>query len=268
MKFRTMLLASAAVMFATSASAADITAKFFTPAQGGILSDTSIQSTRFKADLGGDFGEAVAKNLLASEEVTFGVTDNVAIYGGITNAFSYDKDAEYNNDHNFAYEIGAKYTTSYNKFLGQVAFEYNTYDPRSWWGKSAEGRRYETNRWAKILAGEVSFGYEFDCGLTPYTTFAMDGTIDKSSREQNYSWFLGAHKMLDKVSVDGGFRYDFNGENSDNGKDDAWYVQAEANYFVKENITVGIFGDYYLGGKGHHDIDYGYTTGINAKVLF
>ena len=36
MKFRTMLLASAAVMFATSASAADITNPFFLPMQGKV----------------------------------------------------------------------------------------------------------------------------------------------------------------------------------------------------------------------------------------
>ena len=262
MKFRTMLLASAAVMFASSASAADITAKFFTPAQGGILSNTTVQTSRVKTNDGID--EGISKDLKASEKVTYGVTDSFAVFGAIANTFAWDKDKEYNNDHNFDYTVGAQYTTSYDKFLGQVSVAYNTYDPRSWYGKGAEGvpGGYETNRWAKALRGEVALGYVFDCGLTPYTTFAVDGTIDREDRGQEYSWFLGAHKMLEKVSVDGGFRYDFSPEN------EKWYIQAEANYFVKENVTIGVFGDYYLGGKGHHDVDYGHTVGLNAKVLF
>ena len=267
MKFRTMLLASAAVMFATSASAADITAKFFTPAQGGILSDTSIESSRTKLDLGEAFGgEEVFKSLVASEEVTYGVTDNFAVFGSIANAFNVDKD--YNNNHNFAYEIGGKYTTSYDKFLGQVSFAYNTWDPRSWYGKGAEGvpGGYETNRWAKSLSAEVAAGYAFDCGLTPYTSFSIDGDIDRADRDQTYSWFIGAHKMFDKVSVDAGVRYDFG--NEEGYKAEQWHAEAEANYFIKENLTVGIFGDYYLGGTWHHDVDYDYTAGINAKVLF
>ena len=44
--------------------------------------------------------------------------------------------------------------------------------------------------------------------------------------------------------------------------------QAEANYFVKENIAVGIFGDYYLGGNYNDYVDYSYTLGLSAKVLF
>lgn len=266
MKFRTMLLASAAVMFASSASAADITAKFFTPAQGGFLSDTTIQTSRTKMDTG--LAETVkGKSLKASEKVTYGLTDEVAVYGVITNTFAYDKDQAYNNDHNFDYTVGVKYTTSHDKFLGQVAFDYNTYDPRSWYGKSGAGVSYETNRWAKALNAEASLGYALDCGLTPYTTFKINGTIDRADRDQKYSWFAGAHKMFEKVSVDGGFRYDF-GREAGLDRFENWFVQAEANYFVKENITVGVFGDYYLGGKGHHDVDYGYTAGLNAKVLF
>lgn len=260
MKFRTLLMASAAVLVAAPAFAADdITAAFYTPAQGKFLSSTTLETSRVKADNG--VNEEIAKSLIASEELTYGVTDNLAVFGGIANAFNVEKD--YNNNRNFAYELGAKYTMTHNKVLGQVALSYATFDPRSWYGKEAEGLEYSTNKWEKVINGEVKLGYVLDCGLTPYTTFSVSDDITHSAKDKDYAWFLGAHKMLDKVSLDGGFRYNFDSDDFE-----AWYVQAEANYFVKDNVTVGVFGDYYLGGTKHKDIDYGHTVGLNAKVAF
>ena len=47
MKFRTMLLASAAVMFAAStASAADLTGAFYMPGEGKFTSDTRVEYSR------------------------------------------------------------------------------------------------------------------------------------------------------------------------------------------------------------------------------
>ncbi len=273
MKFRTLLMASAAVLVAAPAFAADdITAAFYTPAQGKFLSSTTLESRRIKLDDGGAvFGEEIAKALAASEELTYGVTDNFAVFGTVANAFNVEKD--YNNNRNFAYELGAKYTMTYGKVLGQVALAYQTYDPRSWYGKEGEGIEYSTNRWNKALEGTVKLGYVLDCGLTPYTTFSVNDDVTHSAKDKSYSWFLGAHKMLDRVSLDGGFRYDFNSDEFEQ-----WYVQAEANYFVKDNVTVGVFGDYYLGGSPmlkagvarvtRKDVEYDYTVGLNAKVAF
>ena len=90
--------------------------------------------------------------------------------------------------------------------------------------------------------------------------------IDQSSRDLSYSWFVGAHKMFDKVSVDGGFRYNFGHDTDNEGEE--WYVEASANYFVTDNFTVGAYGNYYLGGNDRKDVEYDYTVGLNAKVLF
>ena len=118
----------------------------------------------------------------------------------------------------------------------------------------------------KILNGEVKLGYVFDCGLTPYTTLSMSDDVTHSAKDKEYSWFLGAHKMLDTVSLDAGVRYDFDSDRPDSN--DSWYAQGEVNYFVKDNMTVGLYGDYYLGGEGHKDVDYIYTLGLNVKVAF
>ena len=99
MKFRTMLLASAAVMFATSASAADITNPFFLPTQGKVLSDTKVEFSRTHFDDGE--GEWIEKGLYAAETATVGLSDNFAVFGTIGNEFDIDEDSDLNNDHNF-----------------------------------------------------------------------------------------------------------------------------------------------------------------------
>lgn len=277
MKFRTLLLASAAVMVAAPAFAQeDITAAFYTPAQGKFLSDTSLAMTRERADNG--VVDARAKGVVASEELTYGVNDNLAVFGAVTNYFKPTeklevagvgtfKDKLYNNDHNFEYDLGVKYNHNWGKVLGQAVLGYQTFDPRSWAGKA----NVQSNRWDKELYATVKLGYALDCGLTPYTTFTMSGDIDNQAymdekRDQSYSWFLGAHKMLDKVSLDAGLRYDF--ESSRRENNDEWNVEAEANYFVKDNMTVGVYGEYYIGGQGRKDVEYDYTLGLNAKIAF
>ena len=125
MKFRTMLLASAAVMFTSSAFAADITNPFFLPTQGKFLSDTKVQFSREKWE--GEQGGA-EKELYAREQLAFGLTDNLAVFGAIGNTFDYDKGAEHklNNDHNFDYELGVKYNHNFGKVLTQVGASYWT----------------------------------------------------------------------------------------------------------------------------------------------
>lgn len=255
MKFRTMLLASAAVMVASSAFAAeDITSPFYLPAQGKILSDTTLKTSRFKMD-----NDSVEKGLRAEETVTVGVAENLAVFGRLGNEFNVDK--EYNNNHNFDYTLGGKYNWTQDKLMAQVVAGYYTFDPRSWWGKA----KNENNKWEKFLFGQVKLGYELDCGLTPYTTFQAVGNIDNGNREMEYSWFLGAHKLIDKTALDLGVRYDFTTEDD---YEQEWYAQGAVDYYVRDNVTVGVFGDYYLGGKGHKDVDYGYDLGLSAKVLF
>lgn len=267
MNFRTMLLASAAVMFTTSAFAEDFTNPFYLPVQGKVISDTRVETSRTKLDFGKD--EDISKNLYASEELTVGVVDNLALVGRIGNTFDYDKDDELNNDHNFDYALGAKYNFNYGKVLSQVGLMYHTYDPQSFYGQDYEGKN---DRWAKEINATVKLGYALDCGLTPYTSFTMNGEIDTGSNEQSYSWFVGAHKLIDKVALDGGLRYDFGDyEYGDERGDDRMenlYAQLSADYFVKDNFTVGAYGEYYLGGNVRKDVEYDYTVGLAAKVLF
>ncbi len=265
MNYKTILMASAAVMFATAASAKDITNPFYLPEQGKVLSDTSIEMSRtnFK-HYGND-----DKSLYANEEITYGVTDNFSIFGSIGNEFDGKKfsNGEYNNDHNFDYMLGAKYNMQAGNWLAQVGAHYYTYDQESWYGHN---RPNGNDRWYKELGAQVKLGYDLCNGWTPYTSFDIAGNIDDAERDLGYSWFGGVHKKFDKASVDAGLRYDFN---HNDGSANQLYAQAEANYFIKDNIAVGLYGDYYLAGNDGEnwedaDIDYDYTAGLQAKVLF
>lgn len=272
MNYKTILMASAAVMFATAASAKDITNPFYLPEQGKVLSDTSIEMSRTNLKHGiGNFN----KSLYANEEITYGVTDNFSVFGSIGNEFDSTQfsSGDYNNDHNFDYMLGAKYNMQAGNWLAQVGASYYTFDPESWYG-----HRDNDDRWFKKLAAEVKLGYDLCNGWTPYTSFSASSVIDQANRPVNYSWFGGVHKKFDKASIDAGIRYDFNTDGDaevikngfiENGSNtNMWYAQAEANYFIKENIALGLYGDYYLGGSYNDDVDYDYTAGLQAKVLF
>ncbi len=265
MKFRTMLLASAAVMFTSSAFAADITNPFFLPTQGKFLSDTSVEFSRVKWE--GEDGGA-SKDLYANERLSFGLTDNLAVFASIGNTFDYDKSETLNNDHNFDYELGVAYNHNFGKVLTQVGASYWTYDPQSWYGQNYSDDEMG-DRWEKEINAHVMLGYAMDCGFTPYTSFSVNADIDRDNNEQRYAWFVGAHKAWSKASVDGGFRYEFGDEEEDrgDGHNEDLYLQLAANYFVTDNFTVGVYGDYNLMPEDK-DTKYDYTIGLNAKVLF
>lgn len=274
MKFRTMLFASAAVMFTTSAMAADdITGAFYLPTKGKFLSNTSLEMSRGKMDFGPSYVEDVEKGLYASEELTYGITDNFAVVGYIGNHFDYDK--EYNNDHNFEYGVGVKYNHNFDKVLTQVGLGYRTADLQSWYGQDYDDEDFN-DRWAKFIQAEAKLGYAFDCGLTPYTTFSVLGGIDRGNNERVYNWFAGAHKKWDRVAADLGVNYTFGKEAEwkvdasglGDGHNENWALKGELHYFVKDNFTVGAYGSYYIGGDEREDVDYDYTVGLNAKVVF
>ncbi len=254
MKLRTMLLASAAVMFAAgTASAADLTGAFYLPGEGKFASDTKLEANRteykhtnYKED-----------SMYLSEEVTYGVTNDFAVFGRIGNEF--DTEGEYNNDHNFDYEVGAAYNMRSGDVLMQVRGSYETYNP-----KDFKGKRKTDERWQKYLNGEVRLGYDMGNGWSPYATYKLSSQVDVADRGIEQSAFVGVHKYNGKWAADAGVRYDFvtDGEN-----DNVTYAQAEFDYYPVENVALGVYGSYYLAGQDN-EVDKDYTTGVRVKVEF
>ena len=259
MKLKSVLLASAAVLFAGSASAADLTNPFYLPGQGQFTSDTQVSYGRTEHTGGENYD-----SIRATEELTYGVTNNLSVFGVLGNDF--DVEGEYNNSHNFDYEIGAKYNKDFGKIKTQIAASYYTYDPKSWWGHDYDGdsEDNENGRWQKYLNGQIKVGYDMGNGLTPYASYALSGQIDSANRELGQSAFAGVHKFGGNWAVDGGIRYDYNTDGKNNN---LVYVQAAADYYPMEKLAVGAFGDYNIGGSADN-VDDDYTVGLRAKVLF
>ena len=254
MKFRTMLLASAAVMFAAgTASAADLTGAFYMPGEGKFTSDTRVEYSRT------EFNDSEYKNdsWSAAEEVAYGVTDNFTVFGTLYNEF--DTEGYYNNDHNFKYQAGAAYNMRSGNLLAQVRGSYYTYNP-----KDFEGKRNTDERWQKYLNGEIRLGYDMGDGWTPYMVYGVDGQIDQADRGMDQYAFAGVHKYAGNWAADAGILYDFvtDGENENEG-----YAQAEFDYYPVENVALGVYGSYYLAGQDN-EIDKDYTTGVRVKVAF
>ena len=266
MNFKTMLLTTAAVtMIAGAANAKDFTGSLFLPAKGEILSNTQITHHRLK-----DKYLGVDKELSASETLTYGITDNLSISGAIVNEFEGGKlsnQSQYNNDHNFAYGLGVAYNHNFGKVLTQVGLGYATSQPRTWYGHKGN-----SSEWAKAIAGEVQVGYDMGNGWTPYATFTATSLVDTKNRIMNYSAFAGVHKTFDKFALDTGLRYDFNTDGGEYGWGEdthQYFWQLEANYFLTDNVALGIHGDYYLGGDDEWvKTKYEWTIGAQLKVLF
>lgn len=269
MKLKSVLLASAAVLFAGSAVAADLTNPFYLPGKGQMTSDTKIEYGRTH------FGDYIYDSVYASEELAYGLTDNMAIVGTLGNHF--DVEGEFNNSHNFDYEIGAKYNMEHGRIKAQVAASYFTFDPQSFVGQSYHGFPVAgiNDRWQKAIKGEVKLGADMCNGLMPYASYKFTGQIDSANREFLQSAFLGVHKYAGKWAADAGVRYDFN---TDGHNNNGVYAQAGFDYYPMDKLAVGVYGDYKLGGKlnskirsytySGEDIGADYTVGLRAKVLF
>lgn len=277
MKFRTLLLASAAVMVTTSAMAVDFTNPFYLPTKGKFLSDTKIQMNRGKTDNG--VTENEVKTSYAREELTYGVNDSFAVVLGIGNTFDYNrKEADdksfYNNDHNFDYSVGVKYNYVNGKLMTQAGVTYRTADAETFTSNYYEDE--ETNeRWLKALDGYVRVGYDMGC-ITPYTEFTAWGELDRDANEQKYSWKLGVLKAWNDARFNAGVRYTFDEtEDSDggNGNNERVDLELSVDYLLTDTFSVGAYANYYLGGDADEDfnrkdVEYDRTIGLNAKVLF
>ena len=253
MNYKSLLLAGAAVMISGSAMAADLTNPFYQPGEGQILSTTSFETSRTEKKHNGGAWDG---NSL-TQEIEYGINNNWSINGSITNDF--DTEGEYNNSHNFEYSLGASYVNQIDSMILSAGVEYSTSNPKDYRG------HHTPERWEKELSAELGLGYDMGNGLTPYANLDVTGNIDDAQRYLFYSASAGVHKYAGNWAVDGAVRYDFTtaGKNANE-----WWVDAAADYYVKENVALGVFGSYFIDGNGSSDTDYNYDAGAHVKVLF
>lgn len=256
MKLKYMLLTSAAVLVTSTAMAKDINNPFFLPETNGILSETSIQYNRAMDKDNILYNEGT----YAQEMLTYGITDNFAVYGAFGNHF--DTNREFNNDHNFDYAVGMKYNHNFNNILTQVGAEYYTFKAKSW-GADTD------NDWTKVGSVNAKVGYEFDNGFLPYASVALANVINDNAIEDTadtlYSARLGAYKAWNSVSTDLALRWDFERNGAEHNE---VYAEAAVNYLLSDDMSAGIYGEYLIADSIMGQIDYDYAVGANFKFLF
>ena len=108
-------------------------------------------------------------------------------------------------------------------------------------------------------------GYDMGEGLTPYVAYNLLGNVDAADRYLDQSVKAGVHKYDGDWAVDAVVRYDFNTDGKNSNK---WFAEAAVDYYVRDNVALGMFGDYFLAGNGSDEIRYDYTAGAHVKVLF
>jgi len=254
MNYKTTLLAGAAVLFAGQAMAADLTGALYTPNKGQLTSDTTLSYAREKAKHHWGAWDQVT----LGETLEYGITDAFAINAGIANEF--DTEGGYNNDHNFDYSLGAKYTKDLcNKLTFQVDAEYYTWNPKDFYG------HHTPMRWQKWIGTDFKLGYAINDVLSVYGIYGFDTQIDVDHREFDQHLVAGVHAYTGKWALDGAFRYEFNTQGKNTNE---WWTDLEADYYVAENVALGVYGSYFLGGTGADDIRYDYETGLRVKVAF
>jgi len=286
MNYKTMLLAGAALLISSQAMAAqDITGAFAVPGKGQISSDTSIGMSRTKAKYTAPtiFGSMKNANdgLYAKEFVEYGVTDQFSVNAGIMNEF--DKEGHYNNDHNFMYNVGAKYNMRKDDVLLQAAVNYTTSDPHDYYGHhSGTG-----NKWEKALGLDLKAGLDMGNGITPYIIYHIDSVIDDNHRPLTQSVSAGIHKFTGKWALDGAVRYQWTKGYNDDMNDHATrfgfeaknttetWLDASVDYYLKDNVVLGMYGSYLIDShdrnwgalaKEHKNSDY--ELGLHVKFLF
>ena len=156
MNCKSLLLASAAVLFSGSAMAADLTNPFFQPGEGNFLSTTKLETSRTKMK---HHNGAWDGNYL-QEDIEYGINNNWSINGSVTNVF--DTEGIYNNSHNFVYSLGTTYNTTVDNIILHASAAYTTLNPKDFFG------HHTPKRWEKVLSGELGVGYDMGNGLTPY----------------------------------------------------------------------------------------------------
>jgi len=278
MNYKTLLMASAAVLFTSQAMAADLTGAFSVPGKGQITSETAIEMGRIKAEWKGipDANWAY-DSVIAREILEYGITDNISVNAGIANEFETENGQDgygYNNDHNFLYNLGVKYNTRFDDVLFQVAGRYNTYNPKDFFGK------HNTDaRWQKSLGLDLKAGLDLGNGITPYIVYSIDSDIDTPHRALTQSVTAGIHKYTGKWALDGAIRYEWDKNNKDwyTGKNNtATWFDGAADYYLTDNVALGIYGSYLIDAHDQFDgndgstyhVKEGHEIGLRVKVLF
>lgn len=246
----------------------DFVSPLYVPSELETLSTTSLTYERTDFD-----GDSAKEDLILRETLLVGFSQETAIKASVGNRFNLKgiTSEEYNNEHNFDYELGAlKNWRTENGAIVQGGMSYYTYNPRSWYGRSHQAkekiREIKGNtRWYKEARAEVKAGYELEDGLLPYASLGINANLDDADRDFYYNAFAGVHKLENSFAYGAGLRYEFE---TSADKNRTLSAEASADYYIDDNISIGGVIDYRVIGDEEPKIDSQYSAEARFKVLF
>lgn len=253
------LLAFTVLGFAGTAAAADITNPFFLP-EGGHLS--SVTSAEFSEDTSkGSVWNDRAYTKTATEELAFGIVNNLALIGSLEKDWTKYKDrtfgATWKDKNDLDWTAGLAWNILHCNTKLQVSSVYGQDDP----GVKGTYKYFDTT---------VKLGYQFKTWL-PYAVFGVHTPVAQTHEDRTNRWAyagkVGVYQGKCGVwALDTGLAVNFDRQ------DHSRYLtaEAEASYYLTKNMTVGVYGSYLLDAKekaGSGDT-YGKSVGARLRLYF
>ena len=269
MKLHKILAVFALVGLSANAHAnEDFVSPLYVPSDLETLSTTSVGYERTNFD-----GAGAKEDLILRETALVGFSQETAVMASIGNRFNVEgaTNEDYNNQHNFDYELGMlKNWRTEGGLIVQTGASYYTYNPRSWYGRSNEAKEKirenkGNTRWYKEARAEVKAGYEMEDGLLPYASLGVDANLDDADRDFYYNAFAGVHKLEDGFTYGAGLRYEFE-TSADRNR--TLSAEASADYYLGDNMSIGGVVDYRMAGEEEPKLDSQYSAEARFKILF
>lgn len=266
------LIALGIVAISGVASAADITNPFYLPAKGQIGSITSVDFTRTQYKNKFSMSEKSYETDL-SEELQFGLTDNLALIGKVGNVFAklkeiiWDRDTNTilagtdKEDKNINWEGGLAWNIFSQAFKLQAKLVY---------GQDPSVNRFDEGFGLyKYVGGAIKTGYQFKTML-PYIEVGEELPIGqkKGADKPTYTAKAGLYQGKCEVwGLDTGIRYIHDENTYTEGT--AYNAEAEASYYLTKQVAVGVYGSYTLKGRAKVDADvHSKTVGARLRWFF
>lgn len=252
------LLTLSILAVAGTAAAEDITNPFYLASKMQVGSITTAGLERLVVKDTTD--STKSKQILAREDLQFGLTDSLALIGAFGNTWDKWKGPQ----SNYAKEKDNE------NILWNAGLAWNILSGPTKWQVSAvygQNRLENFSGEYKYALAETKLGYQFKRVL-PYVSGSVEIPVAQKSAGDKFIYNARAGIYQGKCEVwalDTGLRltYDENVE--------ARYVtaDAEASYYITPKTTLGIYGSYMLDGrqKGGTDV-YDKTAGLRLRMFF
>lgn len=287
------LLATAAVLASTSAYAADyaVVHPFYTPAQGKFISKTALDYEHVAVRDKEIDRKDRARNITFSEELKFGVTDDIQI--GLFLARDWAKETiksdmfgvhETDRNHTNSWGIGGAYNIiNDGKAFLNVGLSYRQTNTIN--GRDEMIRLGITgDEHAKFIKLGFTGGYNLD-EVTVFGSIAYDrqidgekefndgfGGVEKEYKQKLYTLEAGVFKAFnDQISAKTSLEIDI--EKTKEAKERSYFWNVGVDYSVSKKMAVGLNAAYMLDNdvddhENDTDTHRGYKLGVDFKVEF